>query len=138
MESELPFYDLFRLQFIDIKKALIEWDMQQEILNSIEMDDTKSIIPQARIIAAICFRIMSSDAFYFMEKQHYYINSKVDEEYKFIIVRDNIRSLRQLLEHEADAMIRANEVASVDLFVEFYLKVRKLMEVHLAKNNSRH
>ena len=135
---DLPFYDLFRLQFDNIKVELIKWDLHMEVMNSIELPgDSIGIIPQAKIIAAICFRLMSSDAFSFIEKQPYYINSKVEEEYKFIIVRDNIRSLRQMLEHEADKLIRVNEVASAELFKTFYIKVHNLMEEHLLKNNSK-
>ena len=137
---EPPFYDLFRLQFDNIKSELIKWDYHREIINSIKLPefDEVNIIPQAKIIAAICFRLMSSEAFAFMEKQSYYINSKAEEEYKFIIIRDNIRSLRQMLEHEADKLVRVNEVASIELFETFYIKVRKLMEEHLSKNNSKH
>ncbi len=136
---EPPFYALFRLQFDDIKNELDKWDAHKEIIESIELpSDSIGIIPQAKIIAAIYFRLMSSEVFSFMEKQNYYINSKVEEEYKFIIIRDNIRSLRQLLEHEVNVMIRTCHEPSVELFDTYFLKMKKLMQIHLSNNNSKH
>ena len=98
MNEATPFYQLFKRQFVDLNEALIMWDYHQKIISSLDNSEP-GIIPQAKIIAAICFKKM---------------NCIISPEFKIMV------------EKEADKLIRSDNFVDIDLFNDFNLKIEFL------------